>query len=171
MRLHRLVLAASLLLPALAPAVVAAQGTTPSAAPATAPAADERPAVLAVVRGLFDAMRKGDSAAVRALFHPHAQLATTGARNGAPQVTMDSLAAFLRAVGTPRPEALDERLFDEEVRVDGGLASVWTYYELFVGPRFIHCGVDTFTLAKTAAGWRILALADTRRRTGCRTAG
>ncbi|MGH7713825.1 MAG: nuclear transport factor 2 family protein, partial [Gemmatimonadaceae bacterium] len=38
--------------------------------------------VLKTVRQLFDGMRKGDCAMVRAAFHPDAILQTTGVRNG-----------------------------------------------------------------------------------------
>ena len=154
------------LLPAIAltfaPVVAHAQ-----AAPAATSAADERPAVLAVVKALFDGMRTGDSAAVRAVFHADAQLSTAVVRNGAPSVEVDSLATFLRAIGTPHDVTWDERTHDEEVRIDGTLAQVWAPYEFWAGPRFSHCGVDAFMLAQTTAGWRIIALSDTRRRTGC----
>lgn len=138
------------------------------ASPAAAQGADpEREAVLAPVRQLFDGMRRGDSAAVRAAFHPGAFLATALVREGAPAVRVDSLESFVRAVGTPHEEVWDERLHHEEVRVDGPLASVWTEYSFYAGRRFSHCGVDAFQLARTAAGWRIIALTDTRRRDGC----
>jgi len=143
------------------PAVAHAQAAAPAAAP------DERAAVLAVVKALFDGMRAGDSAAVRAVFHPAVQLTNALVRQGAPVLEVDSLATFLRAVGTPHDVTWDERTHDEEVRIDGTLAQVWAPYEFWAGPKFSHCGVDAFTLARTAAGWRIIALGDTRRRTGC----
>jgi hypothetical protein len=40
-------------------------------------------------------------------------------------------------------------------------------YRFYVGERFSHCGVDSFHLVRTADGWRIVDLADTRRREGC----
>jgi hypothetical protein len=93
---------------------------------------------------------------------------SSGVRNGAPSVEVDSLVTFLRAIGTPHDVMWDERTHDEEVRVDGTLAQVWAPYEFYAGPKFSHCGVDAFMLAKTAQGWRIVSLGDTRRRTGCR---
>ena len=148
----------------------ARQPSTPAtparaAMPTTSP--DDRAAVLAVVRALFDAMRAGDSAAVRAVFHPDVRLTTSLVRAGQPVVEVDSLAQFLRAVGTPHAEVWDERTHDEVVLVDGPLAVAWTPYAFYAGTKFSHCGVDAFQLARTAAGWRIIALGDTRRRTGC----
>jgi hypothetical protein len=63
---------------------------------------------------------------------------------------------------------IDERVWNEKVLVDGPLASVWMDYALFIGPRFSHCGVDAFQLAKMADGWKIIAIADTRRTEGCK---
>ncbi len=127
----------------------------------------EREAVLAPVHQLFDGMRKGDSAAVRRAFHPEAFLATALMRQGKPTLQVDTLDAFLRAVGTPHDEVWDERLHGEKVEIDGPLASVWTEYSFYAGGKFSHCGVDAFQLAKTPEGWRIIALTDTRRQEGC----
>jgi hypothetical protein len=63
---------------------------------------------------------------------------------------------------------LDEVLHDVEVRVDGPLATVWTYYDFFAGGEFSHCGYDAMQLLKVRGDWKIVALADTRRTEGCR---
>jgi reactive intermediate/imine deaminase len=156
------------------PLVVLAAAAALAAPGATghAQAPDERAAVLSVVTRLFDGMRRGDSAMVRSTFHPQAQLATAIVRQGNAIVEIDTLESFIRAVGTPHPEVWDERLSNTSVQVDGTLASVWTDYSFYVGSRFSHCGVDAFHLAKAGGEWRIVALADTRRREGCpETAG
>jgi len=152
--------------------LTAALSGTPAVAWAAAPAtaadtAADTAAVLAVVRGLFDAMRAGDSAHVRASFAPGALLGTARARGGQTVFERDSVGAFVRAVGAPHPVVWDERLRNTAVRVDGPLAAVWTEYAFYAGPRFSHCGVNAFHLARTEPGWRIVALVDTRRRTGC----
>ena len=138
-----------------------------SAGAQEATASSDRAAVLGVVRRLFDGMRAGDSAAVRATFHPKAVLWSALLRNGAPEARFDSIDEFARAVGTPHNEKWDERTSNETVHVDGPLAVVWTDYSFYLGTRFSHCGVDTFQLARTDAGWKIVALADTRRRETC----
>ena len=152
-----------------APLAVALLLAAPAAARAQAPDPAAPPgAVLAAVTGLFDAMRAGDSARVRAAFHPRAQLATTLQRpDGRTEVRVDSLDAFVRAVGTPHPAVWDERLRTPVVQVDGPLAQVWVGYAFFAGPAFSHCGVNAFTLGRGADGWRILSIADTRQRAGC----
>lgn len=125
--------------------------------------------IMAVVNGLFDGMRASDSAKIRTLFDPRVRMITSSIRDGKPQLSVDgSLEGFLKSVGTPREQKLDEQIWNERVEVDGNLASVWVDYSLFVGARFIHCGVDHFLLVKNSAGaWQILELADTRRTEGC----
>ena len=137
-------------------------------APAPAPGATERE-VMDVVVQLFDGMRKGDSAMVRSTFDQRATMATAMIRrDGTPAYQRDeSIEEFVQAVGTPHAETWDEKLWDPKVMVDRNLATVWTRYAFFLGTKFSHCGVDTFTLAKGADGWKILFIADTRQQQGC----
>jgi hypothetical protein len=58
---------------------------------------------------------------------------------------------------------LDERISSPEVRVADNLATVWARYELYVNDKYNHCGIDAFQLVKTDIGWKISAIADTRR--------
>jgi hypothetical protein len=129
---------------------------------------DEETAVMEVVSALFDAMRAGDSAAMRATLHPSATAATASLREGVPTLTREtSLDGFVQAVGTPHDEVWDERIWDPEVKVDGLLATAWMNYAFFAGDTFSHCGVDAFQLFKGADGWKIFHIADTRRREAC----
>ena len=133
------------------------------AAHAQAPDAEVR----AVVARLFDGMRAGDSAAVRSTFLPGAMLATALARTSGPVVQVDTLDQFVRAIGTPHTPVWDERLGQVTVQLDGPLAAVWAEYTFYAGDRLSHCGINAFQLARTAAGWKIVSLVDTRRRDGC----
>ena len=142
---------------------------TPLAARAQAPSSDERD-VMAVVMKLFDGMRAGDSAMVRSTFDTAATMATAVIRptgEAMYRFDADGVTGFANAVGTPHDKVWDEKLWDVRVLVDRNLATVWTKYAFFLGTDFSHCGVDTFTLAKGAQGWKIIFLADTRQREGC----
>lgn len=120
--------------------------------------------VLAVVRKLFDGMRTRDTAAMRALLDSGTTLQSVSARG----LRRDAVADWLKSIASaPDTVTLDERVANEIVHLDGGLATVWVDYWFFLNSRFSHCGVDTFFLARGAAGWKIFALADTRRREGC----
>jgi hypothetical protein len=146
--------------------LLAACGPKRVAGPTVKP--EDRAAVMAVVDELFNAMRAGDSTRVRAVFLPGATLVTSavGARGQviAQRGTVDD---FTKAVGTPHAQVFDERLGPPTIHVADGLASVWVDYSFFLGNTFSHCGVDAMHLAKTATGWKIVNLADTRTKEGC----
>ena len=130
-------------------------------------AQDDREAVLAVVKQLFDGMRAADAEKIRAVFHPSAQLFSSSVRNGQPQVTVEPADAFVAAITRPHTEVYDERTRNEIVHIDGGFASVWAEYAFYRGSAFNHCGVDAFHLARGADGWKIVSLGDTRRTEPC----
>ncbi len=68
----------------------------------------------------------------------------------------------------PADQKWDERLLDYKIEVDGNLAHVWTPYEFWYNGSFSHCGANSFTLAKTDEGWKIIHLIDSRRKESCK---
>jgi len=135
---------------------------------ATNPDSDEA-AVMEVVNDLFDAMRARDGEAAAAVFHPDARLVSTGARpDGTPTVQVMPVDGFVGAVGG-EGDPWNEPIFDTEVRIDGNLAQVWTFYRFYAGETFSHCGFNSILLVRDAdaSGWKIVHLADTRRTEGC----
>jgi len=119
---------------------------------------------------MFDGMRKGDSTMVRGVFEKNARLQTTWTSpEGKPMIhTEDSMNGFVKQVGTPHPEMWDERIKSYEVRIDDNLATVWTPYEFYIGDKFSHCGINAFQLFKSASGWKIIHITDTRRKEKCK---
>ncbi len=140
-------------------------------APAAVSAQSAESDVLAVITGLFDGMRAGDSAAVRAAFAPEARLMTAFERDGVPTLHTGSLDRFVALVGSPHDEVWDERIWGTEIRIDGLLATVWTNYAFHLGEKLSHCGVDAFQLVRREHGWQIVHLIDTRRTEGCGSGG
>jgi hypothetical protein len=124
----------------------------------------EQQEVRAVVDRMFNAMRSGDSTALRPLFHPLARLQSVGVREGRTMLRGDSIDPFIRAVGTPHEQVWDERISGVEIRVDGPLATAWMNYAFYLGDRFSHCGVNAFQFVRMEAGWQIIQITDTRRR-------
>jgi len=121
-------------------------------------------AISGVVTRLFDAMRARDTTTMRALFVPNASMQSL--RDSA--VTFDKIDGWIAGIArAPQGVVLDERLGPQQVRIDGNLATVWVDYWFYVGPRFSHCGVDAFQLARINGAWKIFSVVDTRRTTGC----
>ncbi len=143
-------------------AVVAMMALGFAALPGAVEAQTAEEEVMAVVRTLFDGMRERDEAKLRSVFHSTARLQSAGR---ADQVT--PIDQFIGGIVSGSGPMLDEVTFDEQVIVDGALAMAWTPYNLFIGDRFSHCGVDAFTMVRTAEGWKIVQLVDTRTQEGC----
>jgi hypothetical protein len=128
--------------------------------------------VLAVVNKLFEGMRTKDTAMMRALFDTSARLVTTATRDGQPVVRETKVTNFLASIGrSAATDTLIETIYNPEVRVEDNLATVWVAYDFHVNSRFSHCGYDAMQLARGPQGWRIIALADTQKREGCKNAG
>ena len=128
----------------------------------------DQQAIAAVVDVLFDGMRTGDSTMVRSVFHPQVRMVTSFRNQQGPQVRVEnSLDGFVTAVGTPHPEVWDERISNLTIMTDGDFGMAWMEYGFFAGERFSHCGIDLMELVRTAEGWKIIGLADTRRGSGC----
>lgn len=134
--------------------------------PATAERQQTETDVLAVVNRLWEAMRTNDSVMARSVFDSTAQMVSIVDRNGARSVRWSRADGFVKAVGSATQPWI-ERMVNPEVRVDGNLASVWTWYDFSVGGKVSHCGYDSIELAKMTTGWKIIYLADTRQQTGC----
>ena len=126
-------------------------------------------AVKQAITTFFDGMRRGDSTLVRSVLAPGAVFHSLGGKPGQPTtLETESITGFLKAVGTPHPAVWDERVQFERVLIDANLASVWAPYEFYLGPKFSHCGYDSFQLVKLASGWKIAHIIDTRRKEKCK---
>jgi ketosteroid isomerase-like protein len=147
----------SLRFTAFALALGAALSTTVGVRPAAAQGdAADRERVLAVTEAALEAVSREDFVAFTDLMIEEALVLSAGTRDGAAVYNARDRAA-------ERAQTFDrdivERGFDPEVRISGPVATVWLPYDLYIDGDWSHCGVDTFTLVRTADGWRIAAMA------------
>lgn len=120
------------------------------------------------INQLFSAMRNRDTVQLRDVFAPTAVLQTIGkGKDGTQQVRTESIEGFIKAVGTPGKDQLDERIEFGTILIDGPLATAWTPYQFYLGTQFSHCGVNSFQLVKLKGIWKIQYIIDTRRKEGC----
>jgi len=119
------------------------------------------------VTSLFDAMRTGDTASMRAMFAPQARMLGLD-RQG--ELRSDPIDGWLASVGRAAPGTiLDERTSDYDVRTDGDIAQAWMKYVFYVGERLSHCGHNAFEFVRVKGTWLIVSVMDTRRTEGCAT--
>lgn len=125
-------------------------------------------AVKRTVNDMFKAMRTGDSTLLRSTFAKGVVFhSVENKKDGSTALLTEDPNEFIKAVGTPHKGVWDERIVITDVKIDGDLASVWAPYKFYLDDRFSHCGVDVFQLMKTAAGWKIIYIVDTRRKDSC----
>lgn len=124
-------------------------------------------AVRATVDALFDAMRAGSGEGVRAVFMEEARLMSTGSRYGEPFIRETPIDQFAGAVDYAEEGSWDERIWNVMIHVNGNLATAWTPYAFYHDGALSHCGVNAIQMTRTADGWKILQLTDTRQREDC----
>ena len=141
-----------------------------AAAPAALAAqkAPDEQAILAAVQTTFDGMRTHDTTTLKKVIQADASFLTVGKdREGKQRIRRAVGQEFIDAVGKGG-EPWNESVQKPEVRQDGDLATVWGYYTFKLGDKQSHCGYDLFTLARIEGQWKVVAIADTQQREGCK---
>ena len=137
------------------------------AALAAQKAPDEK-AILAAVQTTFDGMRTHDTLLLKQAIMPDASFIQVGKdKEGRPYMRRATGQEFINAVGRGG-EPWNETIHSPEVRQDGDLAMVWGRFTFKLGEKESHCGYDLFTLARIEGAWKVVAIADTQQREGCK---
>ncbi len=90
-------------------------------------------------------------------------------KDGKVKTNTTKIEKFLEAIhNRPKDQKWLEKLLDFRVDADDRIAQIWTPYEFYVNDQFSHCGVNIFQLFNDGKTWRIIAIADTRKREGCK---
>jgi hypothetical protein len=111
--------------------------------------------VLAIADSALAAITRGDVVGFTDLMVPEAVLFPTQTAAGATRYRVRTRA---EQRASPFGGVVTERGFRPEVRVNGGVAMVWYPYDLYLGDRWSHCGVDIFTLVRADGRWRIASM-------------
>ena len=120
-------------------------------------AQDAKSEVHRTAQAMFDAMGRRDTASLRRLVHPMAHLIAVVETGDSVTSRVTSRDQFLAQIAW-FPIAPLERLWDPEIRVSGPIASIWTPYDFHRGKEFSHCGIDSFQLVRSKAGWVITSI-------------
>ncbi|HLA96306.1 MAG TPA: hypothetical protein VK612_11340 [Pyrinomonadaceae bacterium] len=117
-----------------------------------------------VADDLFAAMKEKSAEKIRSLFTPEGQLVAidkprTG--DGVSKTRVFTADLFAKNIAGAKGGDFIEKMPSKDVRIDGDLAMVSGRYTFYVGDKFSHCGMNTFHLVKTEAGWKIANAAST----------
>ncbi len=156
---------------ALAAVLLLAHVGTASAGPVPAGPQDSveaRRQVVEVVQRVMAAMATKDTARLLSAFAPGASLWGMRMKDSAPELQELKAEEFAAFVARDTRGKWDEQLGEAEVRIDGSMATVWVPYTFYLAGKFSHCGIDAFQLLRLPEGWKIVSLADTYRKEGCK---
>ena len=115
----------------------------------------DRRAAIAVADSVLAALSNGDNATLARLTLDSAVVGGAGVRDGVERLSLRTWGLYINRTG---PSTFTERGFDATARVQDRVAQVWMPYDLYLGDKWSHCGVDTFTLIKYEGRWRVAAL-------------
>jgi len=124
----------------------------------------EEPAAIATAQKVFDGMAAHDAGAIRSVMLPDARFWWTR-EDGS--VSSSSAEDFITRISNMKGKAVERFTSDPKVLVHGRTAHVWGEYDVSVDGKFGHCGVDSFSLLKTAEGWKIASIVYTAETTSC----
>ena len=121
------------------------------------------------INKLFDGMKAGDAAMIKAAFADSAILQSIGMdkKTGKLHIENEVVNDFAEFVSKQPKGSADERIIFDVIKIDGALAMVWAPYKFYFNGVFSHCGVDSFQLVRVGNEWKIQYLIDTRRKKGC----
>lgn len=131
------------------------------------PGYGDHDAVKEKIDSFFIAMTNADSVWMESNLMPETVLTTVkGAESKNMSITkLEFIQSLLKSKDAK--VKIDERLLNYSIRIDQNFAIVTTDYSLYVNDKFIHCGVNLFTLVKTTNSWKIMQISDTRRKENC----
>ena len=121
------------------------------------------------VETFFKGFHEQDSLVIKATVDQEIRLQTMGRdKEGNSRLRTDSFSEFLKSI-VSIPDSINyrEELLDIKVRIDGPMAHAWTPYRFWINGELSHCGVNSFQLFHDGSNWKIIYLADTRRREQC----
>ena len=121
------------------------------------------------IEAFFEAFHKKDTLAIRQVADTNLVLQTMGRDpQGQNRMRTDSFDQFLNSIASiPDSIQFREELLEFNIQVDGPMAHAWTPYKFWINDRLNHCGVNSFQLFNDGTIWKIIYLADTRRKEVC----
>jgi hypothetical protein len=123
----------------------------------------QAPGPQAIVQQLFESIAAHNVNTVRSLFTPNAVLLSVKDDGTPARMRYEEFADLLAST----KNVWLERIWNPTVLVHGPIAVVWAEYDFHMNGNLSHCGIDSISLLKTSAGWKISSISDTNETSGC----
>lgn len=121
-------------------------------------------AVKKSVQTFFKGLQKRDTLLMQEVCYKHLVIESITEYKGQGRLDMEVASEFYKQVAAIPPDvAIEERILDYKIKIDGTLAHVWAPYEFYVDGKISHSGVNSFQLFNDGGLWKIIYIVDTRR--------
>ena len=128
--------------------------------------AAEKKAIMEKVNQFFKILETKDTVLYNTLVYPNAQIWTIRPQQDTLKIAMRSFSDDMISLVEMKP-VIEETPMSYEIKVHNNIAIVWAPYTLSLSGKFSHCGVDVFTLLKSAEGWKIVSTVYSVEPDGC----
>ena len=126
----------------------------------------EEAAVISTVETFFRALAAKDSAAAQRVMLQDGMFSSIHEGEAGPVIRTQSHQNFFQQIASEERNLL-ERMWKPRVVIHDRIAVLWAPYDFHIDGSFSHCGVDAFSLLKTATGWKITGTIYSVQKTGC----
>ena len=116
----------------------------------------EKKEIVGKVNLFFKSLETKDTFLYKTLVYPNAQIWAIRPQQDTLNVAMRSFSDDFIRLATMK-QVIEEKLLSIEIKIHNNIAVAWVPYTLSFSGKFSHCGVDVFTLLKTAEGWKIVS--------------
>lgn len=126
--------------------------------------------IKSTIHTFFEGLQKGDTILVNQSINSTLKLQTIfKSKEGLNVLKTETKEDFFNSISKKdKDDVWLEKLMSMNIKVDGGLASVWIPYEFYFNSKFSHCGVNSFQLFNNNGTWEIIYLVDTRTKKDCK---
>ncbi len=117
------------------------------------------------IQTFFDGFHTRDSLKMKSVCYSNMILHSISESTITRKITTEKFSDFAKSIAAiSKNMKFEERLLSYSFNVEGSLAHVWTPYEFYINGKLAHKGVNSFQLLKDNGLWKIIHIADTRKR-------
>ncbi|RZJ31583.1 MAG: nuclear transport factor 2 family protein [Flavobacterium sp.] len=117
------------------------------------------------IETFFEAFHARDTTKLKAVTANELVMHSINEKPTGSSLSVETRSEFLKSIASiPQSVRYEERLLSWNFQIDGNMAQVWTPYEFYVNGNIVHTGVDSFQLFYDKGNWKIIYIADTRKR-------
>lgn len=121
------------------------------------------------VLDFFEGFHEGDTSKIKKVIDKNMVMQTISKTKEGKTITVTTdIEKFIEAIHKrSKDQKWHEKLVDFKIHASADIAQIWTPYEFYVNEQFSHCGINIFQLFYDGHYWKIIAIADTRKKVGC----